>query len=137
MDSDTGATWVHAVSHGKEVRVLQVFRHPPLNHSRNLTPCINQSPHFPTIHHNVYCGASSNHAHRIHVPVVWVLTTGTSSFPGGMESVVQRCAAERRTVAEDGWGWSTLEGPAAVGRTGVSQRSPAGSDQAARTSGIL
>ena len=68
MDSDTGATWVHAVSHGKEVRVLQVFRHPPLNHSRNLTPCINQSPHFPTVHHNVDCGASSNHAHRIHVP---------------------------------------------------------------------
>ena len=31
-------------------------------------------------------------------PVVWVLTTGTSSFPGGMESVVQCCAAERKTV---------------------------------------
>ena len=56
------------LSHGKEVRVLQVFRHPPLSHSGNLTPCINQSPHFPTVHHNVYCGASSNHAHRIHVP---------------------------------------------------------------------
>jgi len=37
-------------------------------------------------------------------PVVWLLTTGTSSFPGGMESVVQRCGTERRTVAEDGWG---------------------------------
>ena len=70
-------------------------------------------------------------------PAVWVLTTGTSSFPGGMENVVQRCAAERRTVAEDGWGWRTLEGPAAIGRTGVSQRNPAGSGQAARTSSIL
>ena len=37
-------------------------------------------------------------------PVVWVLTTGTSSFAGGMESVVQRYVAERRTVAGDGWG---------------------------------
>ena len=69
--------------------------------------------------------------------IVWLLTTGTSSFPGGMENVVQRCAAERRTVAEEGWGWRKLEGPAAVGRTGVSQRSPAGSGQAARTSSIF
>ena len=29
-------------------------------------------------------------------PIAWLLTTGTSSFPSGLESVVQRCAAERR-----------------------------------------
>ena len=44
-------------------------------------------------------------------PIVWLLTTGTSSFPGGMESVVQRCAAECRIVAGDGWVWRRLEGP--------------------------
>ena len=35
---------------------------------------------------------------------VWLLTTGTSGFPGGVESAGQRYAGERRTVAGDGWG---------------------------------